>query len=409
MASLRRKREAPRGRYTPNLWPVWIVAPVALIAAGALGWGIYHYAFDHFAQAVANQKPPKPVNINDVLKATVTALTLIGAVLAGLYAYRKQLLAEGDAHRADANQLADRYTTAAEQLGHGQAAVRLAGVYALARLADDWEEQRQVCIDVLCAYLRMPYEPDPTAPDHKTGEKEVRQTIIRVIRDHLQDPHTSTTWCWNSFNFTGAIFDGGDFLNSHFRGVVSFDGATFSGGTVSFFGARFSGAVSFVRATFGDGTVSFDDATFGGGTVAFFDATFGGTVSFDRATFSDGAVGFFGATFGDGTVSFDRARFGEGTVGFDRATFGDGTVSFDRATFSDGTVTFAGSTFSGGTVSFFDATFSGGTVSFFDATFGDGIVSFDDATFSDGTVTFDHATFSGTAFAWGPLPVPAGA
>lgn len=28
---------------------------------------------------------------------------------------------------------------------------------AHARLADDWTEQRQACIDVLCAYLRMPY------------------------------------------------------------------------------------------------------------------------------------------------------------------------------------------------------------------------------------------------------------
>ncbi|MFE6038776.1 hypothetical protein [Streptomyces sp. NPDC056452] len=133
----RRKHGAPGAGYTPNLWPVWIVAPVALIAAGALAWVSYHYAYDHFAQAAADQKPPKSVNINDVLKAAVTALTLIGAVLAGLYAYRKQLLAEGDAHRADANQLAERYTTAAEQLGHDQAAVRLAGVYALARLADE--------------------------------------------------------------------------------------------------------------------------------------------------------------------------------------------------------------------------------------------------------------------------------
>ncbi|MFC9460590.1 hypothetical protein ACFT16_33405, partial [Streptomyces sp. NPDC056983] len=239
--SLRRKREAPRGRYTPNLWPVWIVAPVALIAAGALGWVIYHYAYDHFAQAAAGQKPPKPVNINDPLKATVTALTLIGAVLAGLYAYRKQLLAEGDAHRADASQLADRYTTAAEQLGHDQAAVRLAGVYALARLADDWAEQRQVCIDVLCAYLRMPYEPDPTAPEHKAGEQEVRQTIIRVIRDHLQEPAVPTAWCEYNFDFTGAVFDGGTFSTSHFRGTVAFFGAMFSGGEVDFFDAEFSG------------------------------------------------------------------------------------------------------------------------------------------------------------------------
>jgi hypothetical protein len=32
-------------------------------------------------------------------------------------------------------------------------------VYALAGLADDWPENRQTCVDVLCAYLRMPYEP----------------------------------------------------------------------------------------------------------------------------------------------------------------------------------------------------------------------------------------------------------
>ncbi|WP_328884816.1 hypothetical protein [Streptomyces sp. NBC_00316] len=209
--SFLRKRQAPRGRYTPNLWPVWIMAPLALAAAGVLGWGIFAYAYDHFAMAAADQKPPQPVNINDVLKATVTALTLIGAVLAGLYAYRKQLLSEGDAHRADASQLADRYTAAAEQLGHEQAAVRLAGIYALARLADDWEEQRQVCIDVLCAYLRIPYEPDPMTPGYKVGEREVRHTINLVIRGHLQQPDSPTAWCTYHFNFSGMAFDRFDF------------------------------------------------------------------------------------------------------------------------------------------------------------------------------------------------------
>ncbi|MGQ4383750.1 pentapeptide repeat-containing protein [Streptomyces sp. SAS_270] len=163
-------------------------------------------------------------------------------MLAGIYAYRKQLLAEADAHRADASQLADRYTTAAGQLGHDQAAVRLAGVYALARLADDWQEQRQVCIDVLCAYLRMPYQLDPAALGHKEGEREVRLTIIRVIRDHLQQPDAPTSWCKHSFDFTGATFDGGDFTGATFSGGnVYFDRATFSGGNVAFFGATFSG------------------------------------------------------------------------------------------------------------------------------------------------------------------------
>jgi len=55
----------------------------------------------------------------------------------------------------------ERFATAAEQLGDDKPAVRLAGVYAMAGLADDWKENRQTCVDVLCAYLRMPYEPDP--------------------------------------------------------------------------------------------------------------------------------------------------------------------------------------------------------------------------------------------------------
>src|SRR5215470_7603726 len=58
--------------------------------------------------------------------------------------------------------LNERFATAAEQLGSDKpAAVRLAGVYAMTGLADDWQENRQTCVNVLCAYLRMPYEPDP--------------------------------------------------------------------------------------------------------------------------------------------------------------------------------------------------------------------------------------------------------
>jgi hypothetical protein len=56
----------------------------------------------------------------------------------------------------------------------------------MAGLADDWPGQRQTCVDVLCAYLRMPYEPDPG--DEAAAEaqqafrafREVRHTAIRV-------------------------------------------------------------------------------------------------------------------------------------------------------------------------------------------------------------------------------------
>jgi hypothetical protein len=51
------------------------VAPLALVAARFIGFVIYHYAYDYFAQAAEDETPSKPVDINDVLKATVTALT----------------------------------------------------------------------------------------------------------------------------------------------------------------------------------------------------------------------------------------------------------------------------------------------------------------------------------------------
>jgi Pentapeptide repeats (9 copies) len=166
--------------------------------------------------------------------------------------------------------LNERFATAAGQLGSDKPPmVRLAGVYAMAGLADDWPENRQTCVDVLCGYLRMPYEPDPgqDAPEPKRlafqAIREVRHTVIRVITAHLQkNKDAATSWQGLNFDFTGAVFDGGDFA-----------GAVFSSGEVSFVGAVFSGGmVDFERAVFSGGTVRFAHAVFTGGTVDFSDA-----------------------------------------------------------------------------------------------------------------------------------------
>ncbi|CAM5545489.1 putative protein YjbI with pentapeptide repeats OS=Streptomyces griseomycini OX=66895 GN=FHS37_001652 PE=4 SV=1 [Streptomyces griseomycini] len=404
-----RRPPTPQGRYTPRLWSVWLVAPLALLVVGTLSFLIYHLAYDFLTYSANRQQPRKPVDVQDVIKTTVTVLTLIGAVLTGIYAYRKQLLAEGDAHRADASQLADRYTTAAEQLGHDQAAVRLAGVYALAHLADDWVEQRQVCIDVLCAYLRMPYQPDPTQPGHREGEREVRHAMIRVIRDHLRDPWAPNSWCSYHFDFTEATFDGGDFSGSHFRGKTTFLRSSFTSGTINFGRSRFSeGNASFVGADFQGGTVHFDEAEFSGGKVNFHGARFrgsavrftravfnGSTVNLNQAEFSQGNVTFADATFGSGTVDFTQADFNGGRIIFTDSTFNGATVSLTDAEFSDGTADFTRAEFNGGSVSLGNSVFSGGTVALTDAQFKDGTVSFTGAAFRDGTIDFTGSGFSG--------------
>ncbi|GAA4590433.1 hypothetical protein GCM10023194_47230 [Planotetraspora phitsanulokensis] len=95
-------------------------------------------------------------------------------VLTALQAERDAAFAERDAERDAAHaervaehtrqdalerRITDLYTKAAEQLGHSQAAVRLAGLYSLERLAQDNVSLRQTVVNVICAYLRTPYTP----------------------------------------------------------------------------------------------------------------------------------------------------------------------------------------------------------------------------------------------------------
>jgi uncharacterized protein YjbI with pentapeptide repeats len=322
--------------------------------------------------------------------------------------------------------LNERFATAAGQLGSDKpAAVRLAGVYAMAGLADDWPENRQTCVDVLCGYLRMPYEPNPgqdaPAPERLAfwASRQVRHTVIRVITAHLK-PDAAVSWQGLKFDFTDAVFDGGDFRGAEFSGgEVLFDRAVFSGGApVDFSFAVFSGGeVSFNYAKFSGGEVSFRYAVFSGGKVSFDYAGFsGGEVLFENAGFSGGKVSFAWAKFSGGTTSFYGARFSGGTVDFGAAMFPGGEVSFNHAAFSSGTVSFHLALFSGGTVSFGGESvpwaaatrFSGGTIDFGGAMFSGGEVGFGGAEFSGGTVDFSRPGDWSVppAFPWTGTPPP---
>ena len=366
------------GRKEPEKegWPLWGIVLMGTLLSFTVGYFLAAY----LARLVAGRGSwwkLWTVQLSssewyDVLRSDIAAVGLAAAGGAAFLAYRRQRPSEAqqrtadDQHRLERQRhdltervdFRDRYAKAAEQLGHDKPAVRLAGVYAMAQLADDWgrikdREQQQVCIDVLCAYFRMP--PDLMRPD--PGEEQVRLTLISVIRQHLQDQDAPTSWCRANLDFTNATF----------TGKRSFDDATFSGGEVSFRGARLIG-----------GGVYFRGAKFSGGIVSFYDAKFAdGEVSFHGAEFCGGKVGFSGVEFGGGKVSFREATFSGGEVSFGSAAFCGGDVSFDEATFSGGRVTFGRAEFSGGTVSFDEAAFSGGRVTFAGAKFSGGAVNFE--------------------------------
>ena len=128
-----------------------------------------------------------------VIAGIVGLITVLATVAAQLYLGSKTSKEQREeltttlAQQRDQT-LNERFATAAEQLGDDKPpAVRLAGVYAMAGLADDWEKNRQTCVDVLCGYLRMPTSltPAPRLTAEKRlafeASREVRHTVIRVI------------------------------------------------------------------------------------------------------------------------------------------------------------------------------------------------------------------------------------
>ncbi len=320
-----------------------------------------------------------------------------GALVALVMAYRRQRVAEDAASHDRTRILNERFTAIATQLGDAQPAVRLAGVHAMAGLADDWKENRQTCVDVLSAYLRLPYDSDPgedAGPAERAAyraNREVRHTVIRLIGAHLRPGHVAS-WEDLNFDFTGVVFDGGDFGGARFSGgIVRFDTASFVSGEVSFTGAEFTGGtVSFRSAEFSGGKVSFSEAKFSGGEIYF-----GGEIFGPGAVFSGGEVDFADAEFSGSRVSFNTALFCGSRVSFFHAEFCGSHVRFHRSEFSGGRVSFNGTGFSGGEVRFSEARFSGSNVDFADAGFEGGNVSFNSTLFSGGEVSFVGAELTG--------------
>jgi uncharacterized protein YjbI with pentapeptide repeats len=369
-----------------------------------------------------NAKAADPI---DITKLSFTVAAGVGAAVALVVAYRRQ-------RDIEQGRFVERFGAAAAQLGDHDVAVRIAGVYAMAGVADESTGlRRQQCVDVLCGYLRLPYssefgsnhqsklvltEPrtgDDGSPlgqqerhlEYRQNDKEVRATIVRIIADHLRDHEYSWSTC--DFDFRTAHLEDVDFRHGVFGGTTRFDEATFS--INAWFGwATFSGDARFDEATF-SGDARFDEAMFSG-DARFDEATFSGAAQFGGAAFS-GAAQFGGAAFsGDawfhgarfsGFARFEGARF-SGDARFDKATFSgyswfSGDAWFSGATFSEamfsGNARFAGTTFSRD-ARFNKATFSG------DARFGgarfSGLAWFGTARFSR-DARFNDATFSGDA------------
>jgi len=278
------------------------------------------------------------------LDAIRTAGTLVigtGGAVALLLTARRQRYTELTLVHTDRDaterRITELYTKAAELLGSGQVSVRMAGLYALERLAHSTVEHRQSIVDVICVHLRMPYTPPRSyrspgparrrrartltdRPPHATPtyqgsrqenaqqEQQVRLTaryiLLRNLRVaaqrrqhwwHRTPPPAAPAWPGMRLTLAGALLP--DFSLAECQlGNANFTGAQFTG-VAYFMGAQFTGVADFAEAQF-TGMAYFMGAQFTG--VAYFgDAQFTSGVDFGDTRIASAA----GPDFGDARVA----------------------------------------------------------------------------------------------------------
>ncbi|GLY36267.1 hypothetical protein Amsp01_022910 [Amycolatopsis sp. NBRC 101858] len=280
----------------------------------------------------------------DLLKIALSVVAGLGGVVLLAVNYRKQRITEKEhalavdkADREVVQGFNERLGTAAEQLAHESPAVRLTGVYALAGLADDWVDKRQVCVDVLCGYLRI--QPEVVTP----GEGEVRQAILRMIRDRLSG---TEWWLPVDFDFIGVVFENADFSHLRFPGRVIFDRADFTGELTSFDHAHFQGLLSCHGTRFTAEQTSMTSAWLNGG-AEFVGAEFGGQhlacarwdakgpVDFYRCRFPVASLDFSALSIENAVVRFEQTEFGDAALDFGLLGNWSGAGAFARLNFED--------------------------------------------------------------------------
>ena len=287
----------------------------------------------------------------------------------------------------------ERFLKAVELLDSAYSYTRLGGVHALVGLADEYltdeslsaEEKRaegQRIIDILCAYIRSPFElafrydefsqdkPNPHGSyreNHQEfsvhraellAEAKVRQRALQEIHRRLRhfpqgDRRNYVEGSWSGFEYdfsNSVFFYPVDMKDSWYQNSVDFSGCTY------YASAEFSGSTYERNAYFCDSTyydwVFFNNSTYCGeaqwsgstyhdsarfnwsvyyGEVSFHDSVYGGSVFFDQSLYYDEAL-FHSSTY-RGEAGFDGSLY-RGSVFVSDSVF-EGEVSLYGSVFCD--------------------------------------------------------------------------
>lgn len=222
----------------------WTLLSVACYTALSWLWG---------GRFLAGWTNEKSLTFKELLSTTLAAVGGIGAVGYLVIKYREQVSIERDEDRKDEESADRKIQNAIQQLGSESPQVCIAGVYALADIANTRRESHhQRITDILCGYLRTEHN------------EAVESTIFSIFRENLANidtpNHEDNPWSSCKLDLQGSKIIGNLELSCLLIGEINCDNAHFAG-KVTFSESRFTRTATF-RGTIFEGNASFQGAHF---------------------------------------------------------------------------------------------------------------------------------------------------
>ncbi len=225
-----------------KLWLVFLLGFIfSLALVAGLTWILA--AYEAKTWAPWNQDPRlTQAQLFEIIRNAVTAGAALGVGITLFFSYRRQQTAEktqiisaeaqrtaaqaqaiaakalklgNKQHRLDqdrrrdgiTSELRTRYSRAAEQLGSDKHSVQIAGIYAMATLADDWMKEsnttdRQTCIDTLLGFYRMNNRSSRSSESEIHYGDLIQTTVWQTISTRFALPE-SNPWYGANINASG--------------------------------------------------------------------------------------------------------------------------------------------------------------------------------------------------------------
>ena len=220
-----RSRPTGREHMSCQSGVVAVVTTLVLLAAfGFIAWWVVSTWQTISVIAEPENKVASRIELVKTLAQIVLGALVVGTLYVTWRRAKAAELAAEAAQQAVAvsqeSQITERFTRAIEQLGSENLAIRLGGIYALERIAQDSEKDHWQVMEVLSAYLRENSPWDDGAENntpYKSVTTDIRAILTVLGRRNVAYEKKGQMLTLVGVDLRGAILERADFLMADFK------------------------------------------------------------------------------------------------------------------------------------------------------------------------------------------------